>query len=66
MALMTESVSDNGIKVPNSAGKLQDAVIKSEHSYAEIMADNILAIELCDTAENIFSRLVFSDENDVM
>ena len=31
-----------------------------------IMADDILAIELCNTAENIFSRLVFSDENDVM
>ena len=30
------------------------------------MADDILAIELCNTAENIFSRLVFSDENDVM
>ena len=57
---------DNGVKVPDSAGKLPDAVIKSEHSYAEIMADDILAIELCDTAENIFSRLVFSDENDVI
>ena len=30
------------------------------------MADDILAIELCDTAENIFSRLVFSDENNVI
>lgn len=56
----------NGVKVPDSAGKLPDAVIKSEHSYAGIMADDILAIELCDTAENIFSELVFSDENDVI
>ena len=30
------------------------------------MADDIIAIELCDTAENIFSGLVFSDENDVI
>ena len=30
------------------------------------MADDVLAIELNDTAENIFSRLVFSDENDVI
>ena len=29
-----------------------------------IIADDILLIELYDTAENIFSRLVFSDEND--
>lgn len=56
----------NGVKEPDNVGKLPDAVIKSEHSYAEIMADEILAIELCDTAENIFSRLVFSDENDVI
>lgn len=38
-------------------------------SYAEnfktrIIADDILLIELYDTPENIFSRLVFSDEND--
>lgn len=31
-----------------------------------IMADDVLAIELYDTAENIFSRLVFRDENDVI
>lgn len=29
-----------------------------------IIADDILLIELYDTAENIFSRLVFSDEDD--
>lgn len=38
-------------------------------SYAEnfktrIIADDILLIELYDTPENIFSRLVFSDESD--
>ena len=38
-------------------------------SYAEtfisnIFKDNILVLELYDTAENIFSRLIFSDEND--
>lgn len=27
---------------------------------------DVLAIELIDTAENIFDRLVFSDENDVI
>ena len=59
-------VPDNDVKVPDSAGKLPDAVIKSEHSYAEIMADDIIAIELCDTAENIFSGLVLSNENDVI
>ena len=29
-----------------------------------IVADDILLIELCDSPENIFSRLVFSDEED--
>lgn len=29
-----------------------------------IMADDVLPIELVDTPENIFERLVFSDEND--
>ena len=28
--------------------------------------DNVLAIELIDSAENLFDRLVFSDENDVI
>ena len=27
---------------------------------------DILAVELCDSAENIFDRLVFSDENDII
>lgn len=31
-----------------------------------INGDDILAIELYDTPENIFSRLVFSDENDTV
>lgn len=31
-----------------------------------INGDDILAIELYDTPENIFSRLVFSDENDIV
>lgn len=30
----------------------------------QIIADDIILIELYDQAENIFSRLVFSDEND--
>ncbi|MBQ7265236.1 MAG: hypothetical protein IJS61_03970 [Firmicutes bacterium] len=30
-----------------------------------VKSDDILAIELYDTPENIFSRLVFSDENDI-
>ena len=32
----------------------------------EIISDDILLIELYDTPKNIFSRLVFSDENDVI
>lgn len=36
----------------------------TENFRARIIADDILLIELYDTAENIFSRLVFSDEND--
>lgn len=40
-------------------------------SYAEnfktrIISEDILLIELYDTPENIFSRLVFSDENDTI
>ena len=36
-------------------------------SFAEcIKSDDILSIELYDTSENIFSRIVFSDENDVI
>lgn len=31
---------------------------------ARIMSRDVLAIELTDTAENIFDRLIFSDEND--
>lgn len=30
----------------------------------EKIADDVLTIELYDTPENIFSRLIFSDEND--
>lgn len=36
----------------------------TENFRARIIVDDILLIELYDTAENIFSRLVFSDEND--
>lgn len=35
-----------------------------ENFKGRMMADDILQIELFDTPENIFSRLVFSDEND--
>ena len=59
-------------------GKIIKRIIKSEEnlvaaitpiSYSEnfknrIIADDVLLIELYDTVENIFSRLVFSDEND--
>ena len=31
-----------------------------------LLRKNVLAIELCDTPEHIFDRLVFSDENDVV
>ena len=31
-----------------------------------ILAEDIILIELYDTPENIFSRLVFSDENDTV
>ncbi|MDD2971435.1 MAG: hypothetical protein PHE02_04805 [Lachnospiraceae bacterium] len=31
-----------------------------------LLSTNILSIELTDSAENIFDRLVFSDENDVI
>ena len=35
------------------------------HNFEKcIVADDILLIELCDSPENIFSRLVFSDEED--
>lgn len=34
--------------------------------YKFLKYKNVLAIELCDTPENIFDRLVFSDENDVV
>lgn len=36
----------------------------TENFKRRIIADDILLIELYDTPENIFSRLVFSDEND--
>lgn len=59
-------------------GKIIKRIINSEEnlvaaitpiSYSDnfknrIAADDILSIELYDTIENIFSRLVFSDEND--
>lgn len=35
-----------------------------ENFKTELDRDDILSIELYDTPENIFSRLVFSDEND--
>ena len=38
----------------------------TENFRTRINRDDILAIELYDTPENIFSRLVFSDENDVV
>ncbi len=41
------------------------APISYTHNFkTRIIADDILPIELYDTAQNIFSRLVFSDEND--
>ena len=38
----------------------------TENFRTRISGEDILAIELYDTPENIFSRLVFSDENDVI
>lgn len=38
----------------------------TENFKARIVGEDILAIELYDTPENIFSRLVFSDENDIV
>ena len=38
----------------------------TENFRTRIRADGILAIELYDTPKNIFSRLVFSDENDIV
>ena len=38
----------------------------TENFRARLSRDDILAIELYDTPENIFSRLVFSDKNDVV
>ena len=38
----------------------------TDNFRTRITGDNILAIELYDTPENIFSRLVFSDENDTV
>ena len=39
--------------------------ISFTHNFRNrIISENILSIELYDTPENIFSRLVFSDEND--
>ncbi len=35
-----------------------------ENFRTSIISDDNLLIELYDTPENIFSRLVFSDEND--
>lgn len=37
-----------------------------EHFDFLIKMPNVLAIELQDTAENIFNRLIFTDENDVI
>lgn len=34
--------------------------------FARYLEEDVLAVELRDTAENIFERLVFSDENDVI
>lgn len=38
----------------------------TDNFRSRIAEDDILAIELYDTPENIFSRLVFSDENDTI
>ena len=38
----------------------------TENFRARIAGEDILAIELYDTPENIFSRLVFSDEHDII
>ena len=38
----------------------------TENFRTRISGEDILAIELYDTPENIFSRLVFSDENDIV
>lgn len=38
----------------------------TENFKARIVGEDILAIELYDTPENIFSRLVFSDEHDII
>ena len=34
--------------------------------YDIVFEDNVLSIELSDTVENIFDRLVFTDDNDVI
>lgn len=38
----------------------------TENFRTKISGDGMLAIELYDTPENIFDRLVFSDENDII
>lgn len=38
----------------------------TENFRTKISGDSMLAIELYDTPENIFDRLVFSDENDII
>ena len=38
----------------------------TDNFSTRIVRDDILAIELYDTAENIFSRLIFSDEHDTV
>ncbi|MCD8011732.1 MAG: hypothetical protein LUG99_00875 [Lachnospiraceae bacterium] len=38
----------------------------ADYFFNYLRRDDVIAIELLDTAENIFDRLVFSDENDVI
>lgn len=38
----------------------------TDNFRTRIISDDILSIELYDTPENIYSRLVFSDENDII
>ena len=56
--LASESISDKVIAVtPLSHIELIEDLVRSS---------NVISIELCDSAESIFDRLVFSDENDVI
>ena len=41
-------------------------IASMDHIWKFLKRKNVLAIELRDTRENIFDRLVFSDENDVI